>query len=181
MAKADGIVTREEINVFKKSFRVPPNDAKRVAWLFDQAKKEMDGYEGYANQLYSNFYNQPAVLEQIIDLLFHIAMADGVMHPAEMNYLNEVARIFMISESDFSRISESHLLAGKSDPYTILGVSYDATDKQVKSAYRKLIKEHHPDLLMAQGVPEELIEVATNKMAIVNNSYDKICKLRGIK
>ena len=67
------------------------------------------------------------------------------------------------------------------DPYTILGVSYDATDKQVKSAYRKLIKEHHPDLLMAQGVPEELIEVATNKMAIVNNSYDKICKLRGIK
>ncbi len=67
MAKADGIVTREEINVFKKSFRVPPNDAKRVAWLFDQAKKEMDGYEGYANQLYSNFYNQPAVLEQIVD------------------------------------------------------------------------------------------------------------------
>jgi len=181
MAKADGIVTREEINVFKKSFRVPPNDAKRVAWLFDQAKKEMDGYEGYANQLYSNFYNQPAVLEQIVDLLFHIAMADGIMHPAEMDYLNEVAQIFMISESDFSRISESHMVAGKSDPYTILGVSYDATDKQVKSAYRKLIKEHHPDLLMAQGVPEELIEVATNKMAIVNNSYDKICKARGIK
>lgn len=180
MAKADGVVTRDEINVFKKSFHVSPSEAKRVAWFFDQAKKEVDGFDAYAGQLYRQFHNQPAVLEQVIDLLFHIAMADGVMHPAEMDYLHEVARIFRISEADFSRILESHMGPDKSDPYTVLGINHDASDKEVKSAYRKLIKEHHPDLLMAQGVPEELIDVANDKLAAINGAYDKITKIRGI-
>ena len=177
---AFGGPTRDEIDVFKKSFHVAPNEAKRVGWFFDQAKKEVDGYEAYAGQLYRHFHNQPAVLEQVIDLLFHIAMADGIMHPAEMDYLHEVARIFRISETDFSRICESHMGPDKSDPYTVLGLAHDATDKQVKSAYRKLIKEHHPDLLMAQGVPAELIDVANDKMSAINDAYDKVCKVRGI-
>ena len=180
MAKADGVVTRDEINVFKKSFHVSPNEAKKVGWFFDQAKKEVAGFDAYAGQLYRQFHNQPAVLEQIIDLLFHIAMADGVMHPAEMEYLHEVARIFRISEADFSRIRESHMGPDQSDPYTVLGLTHDASDKEVKSAYRKLIKEHHPDLLMAQGVPEELIDVANDKLAAINDAYDKIAKTRGI-
>ena len=180
MAKADGVVTRDEINVFKKTFHVSPSEAKRVGWFFDQAKKEVAGFEGYAAQLYRQFHNQPAVLEQVIDLLFHIAMADGVMHPAEMNYLQEVARIFKIPEREFARIRESHMGLDQSDPYTILGIDHNADDAAVKSAYRKQIKEHHPDLLMAQGVPEELIDVANEKMSAINEAYDKICKTRGI-
>lgn len=181
MAKADGVVTRDEIDVFKKAFRVPASDAKKVGWFFDQAKKEVAGYDAYAGQLYRQFHNQPAVLEQVIDLLFHIAMADGVMHPAEMDYLREVARIFRISEAGFARISEVHVGRDQGNPYVVLGIDHDATDKEIKSAYRKLIKEHHPDLLMAQGVPEELIDVANEKLATINNAYDKICKTRGIK
>lgn len=180
MAKADGVVTRDEINVFKKSFNVPPSEAKKVAWFFDMAKKEVAGYEAYAGQLYKQFHNQPAVLEQVIDLLFHIAMADGVMHPSEKEYLHEVARIFRISDAEFSRISESHMGPDQSDPYTVLGVNHDATDREIKSAYRKLIKEHHPDLLMAQGVPEELIDVANDKLAAINTAYDTIAKVRGM-
>ncbi len=180
MAKADGVVTRDEINVFKKSFHVEASEVKRVGWFFDQAKKEVAGYEAYATQLHRHFHNQPAVLEQVIDLLFHIAMADGVMHPAEMDYLHNVADIFKISDAEFSRIRESHLGPDKSDPYTVLGLDHDATDKEVKSAYRKLIKEHHPDLLMAQGVPEELIDVANDKLAAINTAYDTIAKARGI-
>ena len=180
MAKADGIVTRDEINVFKKSFHVPQREAKKVAWFFDMAKKEVAGYEAYAGQLYRQFHNQPAVLEQVIDLLFHIAIADGVMHPAEKEYLQEVARIFQISDGDFARIRESHMGPDQSDPYTVLGINHDATDKEVKSAYRKLIKEHHPDLLMAQGVPEELIDVANDKLAAINTAYDIITKARGL-
>lgn len=180
MAKADGHVTRDEVDVFKKAFHVPPSEAKKVGWFFDMAKKDVAGFEGYATQLYRQFHGQPAVLEQVIDLLFHIAMADGVMHPAEMDYLHEVARIFNISEGDFARIMESHMGPDQSDPYTVLGLGHEATDKEVKSAYRKQIKEHHPDLLMAQGVPEELIDVANDKMAAINDAYDKICKARGI-
>lgn len=181
MAKADGVVTRDEINVFKKAFHVPQKEMKNVSYFFDHAKKDVAGFDGYAKQLYALFYNQPAMLEQIIDLLFHIAMADGIMHPAEMDYLQEVARIFHISDAEFSRIRESHMGSDKSDPYLILGVNQNASDREIKTAYRKLIKEHHPDLLMAQGVPEELIEVANEKLAAINNAYDKICKSRGIK
>ncbi|MDG1708046.1 MAG: TerB family tellurite resistance protein [Emcibacteraceae bacterium] len=181
MAKADGQVTRDEVDVFKKAFRVPPSEAKRVGWFFDMAKKEVAGFEGYAGQLYKQFHNQPAVLEQIIDLLFHIAMADGVMHPAEMDYLQEVARIFRFPETEFLRIKERHMGADQSDPFTVLGINRGATDKEVKSAYRKQIKEHHPDLLMAQGVPKELIDVANEKMSAINDAHDKVCKIRGIK
>ncbi|MEZ5758416.1 MAG: TerB family tellurite resistance protein [Emcibacteraceae bacterium] len=181
MAKADGVVTRDEINVFKRAFHVPPKDAKKVGWFFDMAKKEVAGYDAYASQLYRQFHNQPAVLEQIIDLLFHIAMANGVMHPAEMDYLLDVARIFHIKEKDFARIRERHLGPDQSDPYKVLGLNQDATEREIKSAYRKLIKENHPDLLMAQGVPKELIDVANEKLAAINNAYDKISKLRGMK
>lgn len=181
MAKADGIVTRDEINVFKKSFHVPQSELKKVGWFFDMAKKDVAGFEGYATQMYRQFHNQPAVLEQVIDLLFHIAMADGVMHPAEMDYLQSVAAIFRFPEQEFARIKESHMGPDQSDPYTVLGVSPDATDKEIKSAYRKQIKEHHPDLLMAQGVPEELIDVANEKMTAINEAYDKISKIRNIK
>ncbi|MDA9770951.1 TerB family tellurite resistance protein [Emcibacteraceae bacterium] len=180
MAKADGVVTRDEIDVFKKSFHVSPSEAKKVGWFFDMAKKEVAGFEGYATQLYRQFHNQPAVLEQVIDLLFHIAMADGVMHPAEMEYLQQVAKIFNFPENEFVRIRESHMGPDQSDPYTILGIDHNADDAAVKAAYRKQIKEHHPDLLMAQGVPEELIDVANEKMSAINDAYDKICKIRGI-
>lgn len=180
MAKADGVVTRDEIDVFKKSFHVSPSEAKKVGWFFDMAKKEVAGFEGYATQLYRQFHNQPAVLEQVIDLLFHIAMADGVMHPAEMEYLQQVAKIFNFLENEFVRIRESHMGPDQSDRYTILGIDHNADDAAVKAAYRKQIKEHHPDLLMAQGVPEELIDVANEKMSAINDAYDKICKIRGI-
>lgn len=180
MAKADGVVTRDEVNVFKKSFHVSPSEAKRVGWFFDKAKKEVAGFEGYAAQLYRQFRNQPAVLEQVIDLLFHIAMADGVMHPAEMDYLQQVANIFRFSDNEFARIRERHMGRNQSDPYTILGIDHNADDAAVKSAYRKQIKEHHPDLLMAQGVPKELIDVANEKMSAINDAYDQICKIRGI-
>jgi DnaJ like chaperone protein len=181
MAKADGKVTRDEVNIFKKLFHVPPSEMKKVGFFFDQAKQDVAGFEGYAEQLYRLFHNQPAVLEQIMDLLFHIAMADDVMHPAEMDYLKEVARIFRISEHEFVRIRESHMGEDASDPYVVLGVESNATNKEIKSAYRKLIKEHHPDLLMAQGVPEEFIEAANEKMAVINSAYDKLCKLKGIR
>ena len=113
-------------------------------------------------------------------MLFHIAMADGVMHPAEMEYLQQVAKIFNFPENEFVRIRESHMGPDQSDPYTILGIDHNADDAAVKAAYRKQIKEHHPDLLMAQGVPEELIDVANEKMSAINDAYDKICKIRGI-
>ena len=178
MAKADGHVTRDEVDAFQEVFQVPPEDVKHVARVFDQAKKGVAGFEAYAQQLAGLFSENPAVLEDLLDGLFHIAKADNVYHPAEDQFLREVARIFGFSEHEFARIKEAHVGAEKSDPYVILGVSRETTDAELKSHYRKLIREHHPDTLIAQGMPQEFIDVANEKLAAINDAHDRIRRER---
>ncbi|MAU40256.1 MAG: molecular chaperone DjlA [Kordiimonas sp.] len=180
MAKADGQVTRDEIDVFRRAFHVPEHELKNVGRLFNQAKQDARGFEPYARQLATLFQDRPAVLEDLLDILFHIARADGVIHPAELTFLREVAAIFGFPETEFERIRASHLGADRADPYTVLGVEPSVTDTELKKHYRQLIKEHHPDRLIAQGMPPEFIDVANDKLAAINTAYDAVCKQRGL-
>lgn len=180
MAKADGVVTRDEVDAFKEVFKIPPEEAKNVARFFDQAKKDSIGFEPYARQIAGMFRHQPAVLEELLDCLFHIARADGVYHPGEKKFLGSVADIFGFEEATFRRIEARNMGPDKADPYTVLGVTREQSDAQIKSAYRTLIKEHHPDKLVAQGMPAEVVELANEKLATINDAYDKIEKERGM-
>ncbi len=179
MAKADGVVTREEVEAFKRVFHIPPDEMKKVGQLFDEARKDASGYEPYAQQVAQMFRHEPAVLEELIGGLFHIAKADGEVHPAELEFLAKVSVIFGFSEHDFERLRASYDTPEKSDPYEILGVSRDDDDGTIKKAYRKLIVENHPDKLMAQGLPQEFIDLANEKMAAINAAYDTVKKQRG--
>lgn len=181
MAKADGQVTRDEIAIFKRLFHVPPHEIRNVGRLFDQAKQDAAGYEPYARQIAALFTGRPAVLEDLLDSLFMIAGADGEMHAAELAFLASVAGIFGFSDADFSRIRAGHMGADKADPYAVLGVSADVSDGELKKAYRVLIKEHHPDTLIAQGMPEEFITAANDKMAAINAAYNEVRQRRGLK
>lgn len=181
MAKADGTVTRDEIDVFKRLFHVPPEEVKNVGRVFDLAKKDARGFEPYARQVARMFEGLPGVLEELLDALFMIALADGVMHPAEENFLREVARIFGFDANTFARIKESHIGRDAADPYRVLGVPGTASNDEIRAAYRRLIHENHPDKLMAEGMPEDFIEVATDKMAAINAAYDRIKQQRGIR
>jgi len=180
MAKADGIVTRDEVDAFKQVFRVPEEELKNVARVFDQARNSPLGFEAYAAQIARMFKGQPAVLEELLDGLFHIAKADGQVGPEELEYLRQVSGIFGFGGHDFERIRAEHLGPDKADPYEILGVSRQAEDAEIKAVYRKLVREHHPDRLIAKGVPKEFIDVATEKLATINAAWDKIAKERGI-
>ncbi len=179
MAKADGVVTREEVEAFKRVFHIPPDEMKKVGQLFDEARKEASGYEPYAQQVAQMFRHEPAILEELIGGLFHIAKADGEVHPAELEFLAKVSVIFGFSEHDFERLRASYDTPEKSDPYEILGVSRDDDDGTIKKAYRKLIVENHPDKLMAQGLPQEFVDLANEKMAAINAAYDTVKKQRG--
>lgn len=179
MAKADGIVTRDEVTAFRQVFQVPPHEVRNVARVFDRAKKEAEGFEPYARQLARMFHNNMAVLEDLLDALFHIAKADDVLHPAEIEFLQQVASIFGFSDADYERIQAGHVAEGDQDPYAVLGVNRDASDSEVKSQYRKLIRENHPDTLIAQGVPQEFVDIANDKLAAINDAYDQIQKHRG--
>ncbi|MBL4748836.1 MAG: TerB family tellurite resistance protein [Magnetovibrio sp.] len=181
MAKADGTVTRDEVDAFKKLFRIPPDEAANVGKIFDRAKTSTAGYEMYAQQVANMFPHEPYVLEELLGGLFHIALADGVVHPAERDFLWHVAQIFGFDAHDFERITASHAAPGQSNPYDVLGVKSDVSDTAVKAAYRKLIHENHPDKLMAQGLPQEFIDLANEKMATINAAFDTVKKERGFK
>ena len=178
MAKADGQVTADEVQAFKEVFRIPPEEMKNVARVFDLARKDARGYEVYAQQIAGLFKESPRVLEDLIDGLFHIAKADNIMHPAELEYLVKVSSIFGFDANDFARIKESHLGPDQADPYQVLGVARDATDVDIKRVYRQLVRENHPDALIAQGVPEEFVQVANDKLAAINVACDQIEKER---
>lgn len=180
MAKADGVVSRAEVAAFKEVFRVPQNELKNVARLFDQAKNDPAGFEPYAKQIARMFRKDHPVLEELLDGLFHIAKADGGVHQAEIAFLKSVAHIFGFDEAQFARIRESHLGPDKADPYTVLGITRNASNEEIKLAWRTLVRDNHPDKLMAQGLPVEFIEFANDKLATINAAYDKIAKERGI-
>ncbi len=180
MAKADGHVSRDEVLAFKQIFQIPSHEVKNVGRVFDMAKQDVHGYQEYAQQIARMFRGSPEVLEDLLGALFHIAKADGIYHPKENEFLENVARIFGFSESQFEHIRAQHIGGGMEDPYTVLGLKPDASDSELKKVYRRLIKEHHPDHLIAKGMPEEFIKIANEKLAAINSAYDKIARERGL-
>lgn len=181
MAKADGVVTRDEINTFKRIFHVPAHEMRNVGRLFNQAKKDTAGYAPYARQVAELFSNSPWVLEELLDGLFLIAKADNVIHPAELQFLHHVSQIFGFDQATFERICESQKAPVEADPYNVLGVSREHPNDEIKTAYRALMREHHPDKLMAQGMPQEFIDVANRKVAAINGAYSHIRREREMK
>ncbi len=180
MAKADGTVSRIEINAFKQVFRVPAAELRNVARIFDAAKGDATGFEPYARQLALLFRHQPAVLEELLGGLFHIARADGPVNAAELAFLRRVADIFGFDDDRFRRVRDRFMPTEVKDPYGVLGIARTASDDVVKKAYRRLIREHHPDRLVARGLPREMLDQANEKMAAINAAYDDIAKQRGL-
>jgi DnaJ like chaperone protein len=180
MARADGVVTEEEFEVFQRVFRVPDEEEANVRRIFNLARQDVAGFEHYAGQIAQLFMGNPAMLEDILDGLFEIAKADGVLHPGEAQFLERVAEIFGFAPNEFRRIRASHFAPELTDPYVILGVSYVADDDELKQTYRRLVRENHPDSLMARGVPAEFIKLANDKLAAINGAYEKIQQERGL-
>lgn len=179
MAKSDGRVTHDEVAAFQRIFRVPPSEEANVRRVFNMAQQDIAGFESYATQIARLFRSNPAMLEDILDGLFQIARADGVLHPGELAFLERVADIFGFSPAVFRRIRASHF-PDVADPYAVLGVAHDSSNDEVKRTYRLLVRENHPDSLIARGVPEEFVKLATAKMAAINAAYDTIEKERGL-
>ncbi|MGH1349260.1 MAG: TerB family tellurite resistance protein [Methyloligellaceae bacterium] len=180
MAKADGVVTADEVIAFKEVFKVPEGEMKNVARVFDLAKQDVAGYEAYADQLAKIFRNNKDLLRDVLEGLFHIAKADGIIHPNEEDFLIEVSRRFGFSETEFKYTMARHIQTSERCPYDVLEVSREISDADLKKHYRKLVMENHPDKLVSRGVPEEFVKLATDKLAAINEAYDEIAKERGL-
>jgi len=179
MAKADGAVTRDEVAAFGEVFQVPPGEEEHVRLVFDLARKSTAGFESYARQIGRLFAADRGVLEDLLGGLFHIALADGRVCSAEDDYLREVARHFGFDAADYARVRA--LNAGPSrdvfeDPYAILGILPGTAMGAVREAYHRLVRESHPDLVIAQGLPPECVALATTRIARINTAYEQITK-----
>lgn len=178
MAKSDGVVTPSEVEAFGKVVRVGEAERAGVVRLFDLAKATTNGYEAYARQLANVFHDEPALLEDVLDGLFHIATADGAIHEAEERYLRAVAEIFGFTDGAFRRIAARHVRLAD-DPYLVLGLEHGADAAAVKARHRALVAENHPDRAIARGLPPEAVAIATRRLAAINAAHDRIAAERG--
>ena len=180
MAKADGVVTMDEVNAFKEVFKVPDGEMKNVARVFNLAKQDVSGYEAYAEQLATMFKGNRKLLEDVLDGLFHIAKSDDSFDPTEEQFLSQVAKRFGFTDTEFNYIKARHVVASKRNPYDVLEIDPSISNDDLKAQYRKLITENHPDKQIARGLPEEFISIATEKVAAINEAYQMIVKERGL-
>jgi DnaJ like chaperone protein len=177
MAVSDGVVTASELRAFQKTVEIPSGIEEQVDRLFKMAQRDVAGYETYARKIGRFFHDSPETLEHVLDGLFYIASADGMIHEAELDYLKSVSDIFGFDEARFEQLVAQHVrVDDRTDPYVVLGLAPNADREEVRRVYRSLVAEHHPDRLIAKGVPEELLEMATARMAAINHAYSKIMK-----
>lgn len=180
MAKADGRVTQDEIRAFRQSFDVPAHQVAQVAKVFDLARRSVHGYEFYAARLRAMFAADTAVLEEVLDVLFFIAEQDGGLRPSELAFLAGVAKAMGLDGQSFARVR-----AGRGDgdgddgaPHDVLGVPPDADLETIKTSWRRLVRDLHPDHLVARGMPEEFIAVARERLIAVNRAYETLTRQR---
>ncbi len=174
MAKADGQVTRDEVTAFREVFQIARNDEAGAARVFDMARTDVAGYQDYAARIQRMFASDPSTLCDLMEGLFHIAMADGFYHPGENEFLEQVSRIFEQSPQQFQALRARFVPDAPKDPYTVLGVVPEMPLEQIRKHWRQLVRETHPDAMIARGVPEEAVRLAEKRMIDINRAWDEI-------
>ena len=174
MAKADGQVTRDEVTAFREVFDIAREDEAGAARVFNLARQDVAGFDDYARRIHRMFEGDPKTLCDLMEGLFHIAMADGFYHPGENRFLETVAEIFGLPEADFRALRARFVPDAAPDPYTVLGVAPGAALDEVRRAWRALVVENHPDRMLARGVPEEAIRLAERRMVDINRAWEEI-------
>ena len=178
LSKVDGQVSKEELIAVKDKLRIPENEIDQVGKIFNKAKEESTGYEPYAQQIAQIYKGNLNVLEEVINILFYIAESDGNVSQSELNMIEKIAQIFGLTEIQFNSIRESRKSSDKLNPYIVLESKPDDTIEIIRKRYLKLSKEHHPDLLMSKGVPQEVIDESKAKMRSINSAWDQVQKLK---
>lgn len=174
MAKADGEVTRDEVTAFREVFQIPRSEEKNAAQVFNLARQDIAGFEDYARRIGDMYAGDNAPLCDLMGGLFHIAVADGEYHPNEDEFLRRVAEIWGFDDRRFMRIRAQFVADADRDPYDVLGAGPDMALDEIKDLWRGLVRENHPDRMMARGVPEEAVKLAERRLIAINAAWAAI-------
>ena len=174
MAKADGLVTRDEVTAFREVFVIPKGEEANAARVFNLARQDVAGFEDYARRIARMFGEADPVLCDLMEGLFHIAVADGSYHPAEDDFLAQVAAIFGIDERRFRGVRTRFVPDAAPDPWDVLGIPPGTPIEEARAAWRALVRESHPDRMIARGVPEEAVRLAETRLVAINRAWEEI-------
>jgi DnaJ like chaperone protein len=174
MAKADGQVTRDEVTAFREVFSIPPEEESNAARVFNLARQDVAGFEDYAARIARMFDGAPETLCDLMEGLFHIAMADGIYHPNEDAFLERVAGIFGLPEPQFRALRARFVPDAAPDPWSVLGVTADMPMAEIRAAWRQMVRDCHPDRLQARGVPKEAVLLAEKRLKDINRAWEEI-------
>ena len=178
LSKADGQVSKEELIAVKDKLKIPDNELDQVGKIFNKAKEESAGYEPYAKQIAQFYRGNINVLEEVINILFYIAESDGKVSQSELEMIENISKIFGLTDAQYLSIKESRKGSDKLNPYVVLECKPEDDLQTIRKKYLNLSKQHHPDLLLSKGVPKEVIEESKNKMRSINSAWDQIQKLK---
>ncbi len=174
MAKADGQVTRDEVTAMRQVFLIAREDEPGAARVFNLARQDVAGFEDYARRIRAMFSGQEACLTDLMEGLFYIAMADGAYHPAEDAFLTEVAGILGLPQPEFAALRARYVPDAPKDPWTVLGLPPGTPLDAARAQFRRLVRDTHPDAMIARGVPPEAVKLAERRMADINRAWDAI-------
>jgi DnaJ like chaperone protein len=178
MAKADGQVRPAEVAAFRRVFQIAPKDEAAAARVFNLARQDVAGFDAYARRIAAMFHAEPQFLEDILEGLFQIALADGRYHEGEEEFLVRVAGIFGVTPEAFSLIEARHLEGRAHDPWQVLGVPRGADLRTVRARWRELVRANHPDQMIARGLPPETVNLANARIAAINHAWEEIAARR---
>jgi DnaJ like chaperone protein len=181
LAKADGVITRDELAVvdnFISNMNISDKEERFARRIFNEAKNSRYSIDDFARQLYDINRRNPTILLSFMDVLFQLAAADGIFHPAEETALNRIKNIFIINDTQFENL-KARYFENVDKYYRTLGCTASSSDKEIKTSYRKLVKEFHPDTIISKGLPEEFTDFATKRFEEIQQAYEKVKKERG--
>lgn len=197
LAKADGRISEEEIagaEQLMAQLNISGEARTEAIALFKRGAAEDFQLEPQISSFLQHALFQPQLRQILLEYLVAFALSDGVLHPAEADILQRTAQYLGFDRNQFlqfldmlqaqQRFHRSDSSAGSNaagaldDAYKALGVSKEASNDEVKKAYRKLMSQHHPDKLIAQGVPPEMVKLATEKTQEIQAAYERIQKSR---
>jgi len=200
VAKADGKVTELEVKAFdsflRDNLRMPPEERRMAGRIFNQARDSSVPAGAFARQVRGLLGGQPDRLRDIVTVLLQIAHADGRLDQAEEHMIRGIARDMGLTDADYENCKAFFGANGSAGgsrgadgrptraaaahvDYEVLGVAENASEQEIKKAYRRIAREYHPDVLQSKGLPEDFMEFAKQKLQRVNESYDRIKKERG--
>ncbi len=195
LAKADGTVSRSEIQMAENimgQMNLDANQRKTAIDLFNQGKQDDFPLNEILQQFKKECHRRTNLLQMFLEILIATAYADNSLDPAEHAALQNIAQQIGFSNAQLEQIinmvgaqqSYSHQSSqttnqpSLSQAYAVLGVDSEVSDSALKKSYRRLMSQHHPDKLVAKGLPEEMIKIANQKTAEIKAAYEQIKKAR---